>query len=97
MGASVDAHDVPVALFRLFDIDDLGHPFKTEPLATWSLVNGQLVPDLKVELHRVPYIAFCLSEEKLEMGIQVQWASRCGYGYWPTTGDRAAANVVRTK
>jgi hypothetical protein len=81
MGASADAHDVPVAQFRLFDIDDLGHPFKNVPLATWRLVSGQLVPDLNVELHRVPYIAFFLSEEKLEMGIQVQWASRCGYGY----------------
>lgn len=80
-GSAFNANDLPVAQFPPFDIDDLAHPFKNQPLSTWRLVNGFLLADSMVKLERVPYIAFALNEAKLEMGIQVQWASRCGYGY----------------
>ena len=81
MGSSSNAGDLPVAQFHPFDVDDLGHPFKNESLSTWRLLDGTMVPDLAAKLQRVPYIAFSLDEAKSEMGIQVQWAPRCGYGY----------------
>lgn len=81
MGSCFNANDIPVAQFQPFDVDDLSHPFKTEPLVTWRLLNGELIPDFEAKLKRVPYIAFSLDEGRSEMGAQVQWAPRCGYGY----------------
>lgn len=80
MGASFNANDLPVAQFPQFDVDDLSYPFKKKPLSTWRLLNGTLISDSAAKVQRVPYIAFCIDEAKAEMGIQVQWASRCGYG-----------------
>lgn len=80
-GSSFNANDLPVLQFLPFDVDDMGTPFRSKPLSSWRLLNGELVPDAEAKLQRVPYIAFSLDEASSEMAIQVQWAPRCGYGY----------------
>lgn len=86
MGSSFAVNDIPVAQFDLLDVDNLSFPFKNQPIETWRLAAGGLLRDPTTKLSRVPYVAFSLDEQNCKMHVQVQWATRCGYGYIVTFG-----------
>lgn len=81
MGVSFGANHVPVIQYESLDVDDLSFPFKAEAIASWQLVDGKLSSHQAMKVARVPYVAFALVEPEGVLHIQVQWASRCGYGF----------------
>lgn len=81
MGKNFGADDVQVGQFERFNTDDLSFPFKNSAIDSWRLLSGQLQASSAANITRVPYIAFCLDEPNSVVRIQVQWASRCGYGW----------------
>jgi hypothetical protein len=87
IGASFGAVTVPVARYILYDVDDIAFPFMNKPIESWRLVDGDWFPDPTARILRVPYVAFAIDEVRLEMRVQAQWASRCGYGYVVSFGS----------
>jgi len=81
MGSKFGAHLVPVARFMNLEVDDFAYPFKNEAVEAWLLKDGILVEGLGAKVSRVPFIAFSVNHENNTMNIQVNWASRCGYGF----------------
>ena len=88
MGRDFGANLVPVSRFSQLTVDDMAFPFKHTALDSWFLKNGALVKDSNAKIIRVPFIAFSVDDEKNTMNIQVNWASRCGYGFEVAFNER---------
>jgi len=81
IGRTFDVKDVPVCQYESTDLDEIGFLSKNKPLRSWILKNGAIEDAPLTNIERVPYIAFTFEEEKGTMLIEIQWASRCGYGW----------------
>lgn len=81
MGRHFDAAHVPVARFHELDADDMSFPFKNDAIESWFLSNGKFVADPSARILQVPFVAFSVNEDENTMSIQLNWASRCGYGF----------------